>query len=191
VPVGIGSTDEGFRAASPFAKMPALVDGDFTLPDSSAIVHYLEAAYPEPNLIPLEARARGKAIWFEEFADTILGGAGLKMFFHRVVAPLFLKRDGDLDAADRAEQDELPPILDYLEQQLAGADYLVDGRLTIADIAVASVLANLEHAGFAPAAGRWPAIIAFQERLFGRPSFAQLLGRERAYFAKVKTGERG
>ena len=41
-----------FLEASPFRKMPALRDGDYTLADSSAIVHYLEAKYPDPVMIP-------------------------------------------------------------------------------------------------------------------------------------------
>ncbi len=45
-----------FCAASPFKKMPALADGDYLLSDSSAIIHYLEAKYPEPELIPAEPR---------------------------------------------------------------------------------------------------------------------------------------
>ena len=69
--------------------MPALRDGDFTLSDSSAIIHYLEAKQPEPQLIPSHPQLRGKTIWFEEFADTILVPCGTKIFFNRIVAPRF------------------------------------------------------------------------------------------------------
>jgi glutathione S-transferase len=37
------------------------------------------------------------------------------MFFNRIVAPVFLKRPGDLAAADAAEREELPRVLDYIE----------------------------------------------------------------------------
>src|SRR5690606_22250890 len=114
-PTGFPDADPDFCTASPFRKMPALLDGDYGLADSSAIIHYLEAKYLEPALIPAEAEARGRTIWFDEFADTILFGCGQKMFFNRVVAPIFLKRPGDLGVAEVAERDELPPILDYVE----------------------------------------------------------------------------
>ena len=55
--IGLGDPDPEFRAASPFGKMPALIDGDYRLADSSAIIHYLEAKYPEPELIPADPRA--------------------------------------------------------------------------------------------------------------------------------------
>ena len=58
-PTGFADPDPEFRAASPFKKMPALVDGDYRLADSSAIIHYLEAKYPEPELIPADPRERG------------------------------------------------------------------------------------------------------------------------------------
>lgn len=62
-PFQLTDPDPEFCAASPFRKMPALVDGDYCLSDSTAIVHYLEAKYPEPELIPAEPRARGRVIW--------------------------------------------------------------------------------------------------------------------------------
>ena len=67
---GLGSTDPDFLRASPFRKMPALTDGDYTLADSSAIVHYLDALDPAATLIPTEPRARGKTIWFDECFST-------------------------------------------------------------------------------------------------------------------------
>ena len=81
-----------FLAASPFKKMPAIADGDYLLSDSSAIIHYLEAKFPEPEMIPTEPRARGRVIWFDEFADTLLFACGAKIFFNKVVAPRFLGR---------------------------------------------------------------------------------------------------
>lgn len=184
-PTGIGEENPEFRAASPFGKMPALVDGDYMLADSSAIIHYLEAKFPDRPLIPAEAEARGKVVWFEEFADTILGGCGAKMFFNRVVSPVFLKKPGDLAAADAAEKEELPRLLDYLEGAVAGREYLVGNEITLADIAVASPLANLRLLKVAIDPERFPATVNFVERILSRPSFAPLVERETALMEKV------
>lgn len=184
-PVGLRSKDPDFRAASPFAKVPALVDGDYALADSSAIVHYLEAKHPERPLIPAEPRARGRVIWWDEFADTLLMGCLRKLFFNRVVAPIFLKRDGDLEVAARAEQDELPGLLGYLEQEVPAEGYLVGSDLTLADLAVASPLANLEHMGMTIDTGRYPRLAAYVNQTLSRSSFADLLVRERAVLQKA------
>lgn len=185
-PVGIGDPNPEFRRASPFGKMPALVDGDYALADSSAIIHYLEAKHPDPQLIPSEPELRGRCIWFEEFADTILGGCGAKMFFNRVVAPIFLKRPGDLAVADAAEREELPRILDYLESIAPGeGGHLVGDSLSLADIAVAAPFANLRHLKIELDGERWPKTLAFTRRILERPSFAPWIARESAFLAKV------
>jgi len=127
-PTGIPNPSPEFCAASPFKKMPAMVDDDFSLCDSSAIIHYLEAKYPQPQLIPSEPRARGMVIWFDEFADTIFFACGAKMFFNRIVAPRFMGREGDESIAQAAEQNELPPLLDYIETVVPGSDGYRCGR---------------------------------------------------------------
>jgi glutathione S-transferase len=185
-PTGIGDPNPEFRKASPFGKMPGFSDGDYHLADSSAIIHYLEAKLPDPALIPADAGLRGKTIWFEEFADTILAGCGAKMFFNRVVAPMFLKREGDLEAADLAEREELPKVLDYLESVApAGEGYLVGDSLTLADIAVASPFANLTHLNVEVDSSRWPRTAAFAQRILSRPSFAPWIEREAAFLQKA------
>jgi glutathione S-transferase len=184
--VGIGDTGAEFRAASPFGKMPALVDGEYMLADSSAIVHYLEARIPGEGLIPAGPQPRGRVIWFDEFADTLLMPCLAKMFFNRVVAPVFLKREGNAEVADEAERNELPPLLAYLERTSPADGFLVGEGLTLADVAVASPLANLEYMGAAIDPVRFPITAAYVERILARPSFAKLIARERAYLAKAR-----
>jgi glutathione S-transferase len=71
-----GQPSEEFLAASPLRKMPALQDGGFRLADSSAIVHYLEAKFPDKPMIPADPEGRGRPIWFEEYADTTMMSCG-------------------------------------------------------------------------------------------------------------------
>jgi glutathione S-transferase len=180
----LADPDPDFRAASPFGKMPALIDGDYKLADSSAIIHYLEAKQPEPALIPADPQLRGRAIWFEEFADTILFGCGAKMFFNRIVAPRFLGREGDPAVADKAETEELPPILDYLERVIPDSGYLVGDRLTLADIAVAGPFANFRHCDVAVDEGQYPRLTGYVRSILERPSFASHVERETAFLER-------
>ena len=180
-----GQPGPEFLAASPTRKMPALVDGDYRLADSSAIVHYLEALQPDPNLIPAEPQARGRTIWFDEYGDTILMGCGGKMFFNRVVAPRFLGRPGDASVADAAEREELPPIFDYLESVIPESGFLVEDRLTLADLAIASPMANLEHMDVRIDEAKYPMLARYVGSILARPSFASWVDRERQFLAKV------
>ena len=183
-PTGFPNQTAEFLAASPFRKMPAMVDGDFSLSDSSAIIHYLEAKYPEPQLMPVEPKERGRTIWFDEFADTLLFACGAKIFFNKIVAPRFLGREGDLSAAEAAERDELPPLLDYLEKVIPDSGYLVGDRLTLADISVAGPFANFGHCNVKIDEVRYPKITAYVASILSRPSFANYVEREAAYLAR-------
>jgi glutathione S-transferase len=184
-PTGFPDPSADFLDASPFRKMPAFRDGDYSLADSSAIIHYLETRFPEHPLIPADARLRGKTIWYDEFADTILVACGAKIFFNRIVAPRFLGRECDEDAVREAELNDLPPILDYLERTVPGeGGYLVGDALTLADIAVAGPFANFRHTDTRVDDGRYPRTVAYVDRILERPSFAQWIERETAYLAK-------
>ncbi len=182
--VGIGDPDPAFREASPFGKMPGFRDGDFVISDSTAIITYLEAKYPQPPLLPTSPASRARTIWYEEFADTILVACMGKLFFNRVVAPRFLGREGDLAAADKAQAEELPPLLDYIERVMPASGHLVDDRLTLADLAVASPFVNFAHVGVEAQAATHPKTAAFVEAILGRPSFAPIVAQEKAFFAR-------
>jgi glutathione S-transferase len=174
------STDPLFLATSPFRRIPVLVDGDFSLPDSTAIVTYLEALHPKPAVLPAAPRERARAIWFEEMADTILLSAGQRIFYNRVVAPKFLKRAGDLTSAQEAQDTLLPPVFAYLESVAPAEGFLVGSALSIADIAVASMLVNMTYCNAAPDPAVYPKLAAFLARMMARPGFTGALASDRA-----------
>lgn len=183
--VGIGDPDPGFQAASPLGKMPAMNDDGFMLADSSAIIQYLEAKHPSPELIPADPQQRGKAIWWEEFGDTVFAACSGKMFFNRIVAPKFLGREGDLAAATLAESEELPKLLAYLESAIPASGFLVGDRITLADLAVASPLMNFKHCGAGVDAATHPKVAAWSAAILARPSFAPWVEKEERMMAKV------
>jgi len=57
-----------YRALNPEGRVPLLVDGDFKLGQSLAIFGYLESQYPDPALLPPDARSRAR-IW--QFCEAI------------------------------------------------------------------------------------------------------------------------
>jgi len=179
-PLWPGSKKPEFRAASPFGLIPAFTDGDYALADSSAIIAYLEALYPTPCLIPLAPQPRGRAIWFEEFADTILMPVMRKIFFNRIVKPKIMKEPGNLAEADHAEQHELPPLLTYIETSLQNHDFLVGDTVTLADIAVASPFIGAAYAGFTPDPQTFPHLARFLQKMHTRPATAALISSDRA-----------
>jgi glutathione S-transferase len=183
-PVRFQDSDPAFRAASPFGKMPGFRDGDFAISDSTAIIAYLEAAHPAPALYPAEPQARARTVWFEEFADTILIATMGKVFFNRIVSPVFLGQQGDLALAETAEKKEFPPLVDYIESQIPPSGYLVGDSLTVADLAVASPFVNFAHCGITVDASTHPKTAAYVAAIHARPSFAPLIAQETAFLSR-------
>ena len=182
---GPGEYSDEFLEASPLKKMPALRDGEFTLADSSAIVHYLEAKFAEPRLIPSDPKMLGRTIWFEEFADTVLTSCGARMFYNRIVIPRFYGRAGDEEAARQAECEELPPLLDYLETEVPEpGEFLIGDRLTLADIAIASPFANFIQLDCARDKHRHGRVYAYVDSILARPSFTPWLERDQEFLSR-------
>jgi glutathione S-transferase len=178
-PVGLGDPNPDFIAASPFKKMPAFTDGDFSISDSTAIITYLEAKHPEPALLPADPANRARVMWFDEFADTIAMPAIGPAFFHRVVMPKFMGTEGDMAAADKAEHELFPPICVYLEGVIPASGFLVGDAFSLADIAVASVFVNAAHGGMVIDTATYPKLTAYIAAMHARPSFVDWIRRER------------
>lgn len=174
-----GNAIPEFVAASPFGKIPAIRDGDYGLSDSSAIIAYLEAKHPARPVIPAEAEARGRTVWFDEFADTILAASMRKILFNRFVGPKFMKVEGN-EAEAREGEAELPRLFAYLEGVVPTRGWLVGESLTLADLSVASVLRSLRYVSWEPDAESYPRLGAWYGKVRETPCWQQIAAIEDA-----------
>lgn len=65
IPVNIRTREHreaSYVERNPSASVPLLVDGDFSLGQSLAIIDYLDAKHPEPRLIPAEPETRARVL---------------------------------------------------------------------------------------------------------------------------------
>src|SRR5687768_10040906 len=129
----------GWRELSPTGKIPALRHGDLTLADSSVIVAYLEKRFPEVPLYPSDPAQYARALWFEEYVDSQIAPDVIGLFHQKVLGPMLHQKEADATVVARLLHADLPPKLDYLESSLHG-EYFVDGKLSVADITLASDL---------------------------------------------------
>jgi glutathione S-transferase len=67
---------------------------------------------------------------------------------------------------------------------IPASGHLVDDRLTLADLAVASPFVNFGHCGITVDAGKHPKTAAFVESILSRPSFAPIVAQEKQFFAR-------
>jgi glutathione S-transferase len=170
--------NDEFRRLSPLCRIPVLIDGDFSISDSSVICDYLEDAYPGHRLYPQGPKDRARARWLEEFADTRLGDLFIwSLFYQRNVRPLVWGEAPDEERINKALNEDIPRALDYLEAELPIDGWLF-GEIGIADIAIASFFRNAAYAGLSVDESRWPRTAGAVERTLSHPCIASLLPLE-------------
>jgi glutathione S-transferase len=167
--------NDEFERLSPLRRIPVLVDGDFSVGDSTVVCEYLDDAYPGHPLYPTDPKDRARARWFEEFADTRLGDVFIWGFFYpKIVHQLVWGEPGDQERVARSLEKDIPAAVDYLEHELPAAGYLFRD-IGVADISLASMFRNASYGGFDPDPKRWPRTSAFVRRVLDHPAIASLL----------------
>jgi glutathione S-transferase len=167
--------NDEFRRLSPLCRIPVLIDGDFTVSDSSVICDYLDEAYGGHPLLPSDPKDRARARWLEEYADTRLGDLFIwSLFYQKVVRPLVWSEATDEGRVNKALNEDIPAALDYLEGELPEEGFLF-GEIGVADIAIASFFRNGAYAGFETDPDRWPKTAAFVKRTLTHSAIAALL----------------
>jgi glutathione S-transferase len=136
------SRTPAFLAKNPNGRVPVLIDGDFVLWESIAIMRYLAAG---SALVPTDRRVAAEMDRWLAWQLAHLGPAMSKVAFEKIVKRLTGR--GEPDAARIAEGTaEFAAFTKILDDALAGREY-VAGPLTLADFALAA------HYSLAGAAG--------------------------------------
>jgi len=68
--IGSGQVDATFAAANPRGEVPALLDGDAAIFDSTVILEYIEDKWPTPALLPVTPIERARVRMLEDVMDT-------------------------------------------------------------------------------------------------------------------------
>ncbi|MEW6297885.1 MAG: glutathione S-transferase family protein [Thermodesulfobacteriota bacterium] len=156
-----------FLRLNPYGKVPVLIDEDEVIYDSTIINEYLEDEYPHPPLLPATSGGRARARMFEDFADNSFTAQSSLL-----VAELRKPADQvDQERVQRYRADLLR-VLEFLERQLEGRDYIAD-TFSLADLAFVPRLLLLPRLGVEIPA-RLKNVSAWSERLKQRPSVSQL-----------------
>jgi len=163
--------DSYFRE-QPWGQVPVLADGDLNLFESGAILLHL--GEKDERLLPRDPQARATAIsWlfaaYNSVEPLIFEYSNIEIFAAGEQWAE-LRRPSLIEFAGRR--------LDRLAAALEGRDWLA-GQFSIADIAMASVLRNIEGSGLLE---ERPVLMAYLERAIDRPAFKAALAAQLADF---------
>lgn len=159
-----------FRALSPFAKMPTLVDttAGQTLYESSIVIEYLDRLAGGDRLIPADPVAAIEARLVDRMVDTYAGGP-----MNRIIPRKFRPAGNEDSYGDDQDAAVLAGAWDWLEQRLAdGRTWGAGETFTLADCGAAPILTYARR--LVPFGDR-PRLRAWHGRLMARPSFVRAL----------------
>jgi glutathione S-transferase len=115
------------EAISGQSLVPVLIDGDFVLPDSPAILRWLEERHPDPPLWPSKPARRAEADVFVDWFNHVWKRAP-NLLYDEVTKP-----SPDLVRAEELGV-RVTAALDRFEALLDGRHYLLGDELGIADV---------------------------------------------------------
>ncbi|MCB1616154.1 MAG: glutathione S-transferase family protein [Pseudomonadales bacterium] len=169
---------EHYEKLNPLGRIPALEHNDLVLADSAVICHYLEQVFPDKPLIPSDPFLKARCEWFEKFADYELAQHMTFGLFRNRIARILRDESpvqAEIDAVDIA----LPPLLDYLEQQLDGHCFLIGDTLTLADLALLSQCINFGYGGGSIDHERYPLLFEWQQRIQQQSFYQSLIDEDK------------
>ena len=153
--------------------------------DSSVISTYLDKKYPQKSVYPDSAESLAKALWYEEYSDTKVTEVISGIFFERVGKPALMGMEADEEVIKEKEA-QFPVVFSYLEESVKDKHYLVDDRLTVADIALVTNLINYAALGYEFDKAQYPCLAAYSTRMMTQPAVAKVMAKERAEMQAMK-----
>lgn len=140
-----------YLTINPVGKVPAIVDGDFQLWESGAILLYLAENYGKTGLSVEE-----RAVFYQWvlFANATLG-------------------PGIFGEANRER--EMPRLLTPLNEIFSKQAFLLGNEFTVADVAVGSILTYIPIM-LKLDLSAYPAVLNYMKQLSERPAFQKSIG---------------
>lgn len=167
--MGDRKTSDGrdFASINPKGYVPALeLDSGDVLTECGVILQYIADQAPDAGLAPPAGSIdRYRMMEWIHYISTEL---------HKNFGPLF--NPAASEEAKAAAKEMIGKRLDYMNEHLAGKDYLLGSNFTVADCYMAAVLGWCQHLqlDLSP----WPNIGAYAGRIMGRPAMQETLQAE-------------
>jgi glutathione S-transferase len=134
--------DPSYLSLNPNAKVPTLVDGDLVLWESHAIQQYLAETTPGQTLLPTDPKGRADVnrwlFWSANHFTPAIGVLNRENMIKKLVG------GGEPDPAEVARGEQLfTDCARTLDAHLATREWVAQGRLTLADFALAAPLMSM------------------------------------------------
>ena len=153
-----------YFAVNPTGMVPLLIDGEVRLSELMAICDYLATKHGSPLVVPPDDPERPQFLQWLWYGESTLMTPLSRLNIVRQVE----RKGPEVQVIIAGARDHVAKRLEMLEERLEGRDFLVAGRLTLADISVSYPLHLVGMLGVDNLLG--PRSAAYRERLRARPA---------------------
>jgi glutathione S-transferase len=162
---------DNFTSINPLQRIPVIVDNEFRVVESLAILDYLEAKYPTPSLIPSEPEAIAIVRMIETITVVELQPATIPLT--RPLVGLEVE-PWKLETA----QQRVAIVLQLFEELLNEQTYFVKEKFTLAEVVAGTLVPSLPLENY-------PRLKAWSERLAQRESWQETVTNPEAIAAAL------
>lgn len=173
------------RTINPRGEVPALVDGDVKIFNSTDIVAYLDDRYSAVSLAPEDARMRAFSRAWERCADSSVDAIVFAASLWRLG-----KRDDSMpEGMEIKARMDLERIYDALERDLKGRDFVCGSKISPADFALFPHIASAMSFNLSFSKEQHPSVAAWMRRLLTEDVFQADLQRLRGHVQNMDRRE--
>lgn len=159
-----------FLGINPAGKLPVLVDGDFVLTESVAIVLYLAEKYPHKHLLPTEIKQRAAVNRWLLFTVTELEQPLWRIARHTFLYPEAERLPADIAIARR----EFQQMAAVVEAHMQSRQFLVGDTVTVGDFVLAY---TLDWGNEEQLLNDCPSLLSYMQRMYARPNAAMRIAQ--------------
>jgi glutathione S-transferase len=128
-----------YLALNPNGAVPTLVDGDFVLTESRAIMQYLASKKPESGLLPRDEAGRADVARWQFWDASHFSPQMGTLAFEKLIKGMMGLGEPDAGKVQEA-LGNFRRFAAVLNKRLEGKSFIVGSSLTIADLTIASSL---------------------------------------------------
>jgi len=173
-----------YLAINPYGRVPAMVDGDFNLSESEAIMRYI-ARKSGSDIYPDDLQGQAKVDQWMDYVNHHVRAPIARVQFNRVVAKLMGAEvdESSVQTGLKFLANNLPVVEETLKAQafLCGGD-----SMTLADVALVAALEPADMCGFD--LSPYPTLKAWRAARMGEPFYTNVhshFGAELAFYTNV------
>jgi glutathione S-transferase len=154
-----------YLAVHPHGSVPALVDGDLKLIESSAIVMHLADKFPEKKLAPaLGTNDRAHYYRWMVYVPATVDPVLEAITMHTRILPEAMRVAAIAEEGKR----KLGSVVRVLEEAVGGRDHVLGDGFTAADVILGSAIGWIGFLGMLP---DHPTLAAYHKGLSARPAY--------------------